>query len=342
MTASDNEFRQVLRGLLELIDGGTPAPSPGVLALEVARRHRLSPLLATIETGAPELAAACYRDRTLTAARGLLFRQVAERLLASFAEARLPVIVLKGLAYQATLYPVGARPTSDIDLLVPNEARRDAFALLDRLGFEPRAAAPGFDDADYHEVAWRGQGVEIDLHLALAPFARCEIDYRAVWDRAVSIQIGEAPVRALDPTQAAVFHALHMAIDHFDVPALYLVDFARLLADEGRIAEAEATARAWRCWRPFETALALTAHFMPRSLVGRLGRPAPPFARGVVASYGGQRRVVRSAQLVRKFRHFDVGGDALRYILVQGRRNVRELYQRHVLKRSARERLALG
>src|SRR5580692_4322683 len=75
-------------------------------------------------------------------------------------------------------------PTSDIDLLVPGEQRREAFAALDRLGFEPRAAAPGFDDADYHEVAWTRAGAEIDLHMALAPLARCRIDYAAIWKEA--------------------------------------------------------------------------------------------------------------------------------------------------------------
>jgi hypothetical protein len=61
-----------------------------------------------------------------------------------------------------------------------------------------------------------------------------------------------------------------------------------------------------------------------------------------VDGYGGTGRVSRPEQLIRKLIHFDTGRDAVRYVAVQGRRNVRELYERHVRRRSPRQRLALG
>jgi hypothetical protein len=306
----------------------------------MARRHRLSPLLATRDVGDPALAAACRQDRAVTAARNLLFGQGAARCLRALGEANIPAIVLKGLAYEATIYDPGTRPTSDIDLLVPNALRREAFGVMSRLGFEPRAAAPGFDDADYHEVAWSHGGIEVDLHMGLAPFARCAIDYDAIWAEASALQVAGVEAKTLHSSHAAVFHALHMAIDHFDVPALYLVDFTRLLADQDGLRQAEATARAWRCWRPFATAVALCTAFLPGWSAAQPGRDVPPFARDIVAHFGGK-RIERREQLVRKLRHFDTGPDAFRYLLVQGRRNVRELYERRIRKRTARERLAL-
>ncbi len=166
----------------------------------IARRHRLSPLLsATAQDSLPaRLAETFRRDRLNTVVRNMLFSRAAEECIRALAADGIPSIVLKGLAYEQSIYPgPGTRPTSDVDLLVPNEERRRAFGVLDRMGFEPKAAAPGFDDVDYHEVAWTRAGVEVDLHLALAPFARCDIDYRAVWAAAVPLRLGATDARAL-------------------------------------------------------------------------------------------------------------------------------------------------
>jgi hypothetical protein len=342
MSLPDDESRAILRSVLAVLAGQSERGSlSGAPVLEVVRRHRLSPLLATKGLADPALATACRQDRVTTAARNLIFGQCAAGCLRAFADANIPVIVLKGLAYETTIHEPGTRPTSDIDLLVPNAMRREAFGVMNRLGFEPRAAAPGFDEADYHEVAWTRQGIEVDLHTALAPFARCAIDYRAIWEEAIDLKLAGVEAKTLHRTHAAVFHALHMAIDHFDVPALYLVDFTRLLADHEQLQQAEARARAWRCWRPFATAVALSSDFLPSWPAAWPSREVPPFARDIVAGYGGQ-RIVRREQLVRKFRQFDTAPDAVRYLLVQGRRNLRELYERRIRKRSARERLALG
>lgn len=327
------------------------AAAAGDPMLAVARRHRLSPLVSGLSAAYSSMAGgglpagfaeACRRDRLITAARNLMLALAAEECLQAFAAAGVPVIVLKGIAYERSLYSrEGARPTADVDLLVPAETRRAAFAVLDRLGFEPRAAAPGFDDDDYHEVAWNRGNIEVDLHLALAPHARCRIDYGEVWARAAELTVGAAAARMLDLRHAAVFHALHMAIDHFDVPALYLVDFSRQLASPGAFQAAEATARAWGCSRPFATAAALTGAFLPAWKAVHALRAPPRFAQEVVEHYGPVAPLPRPRQLVRKLAHFDDPLTALRYVAVQARRNAHEIYERRIRKRSPRERLAL-
>jgi hypothetical protein len=336
----------MLRALLAAIEGEPEAAIADVdptQLLEIARHHRLSPLLSTV--GLPgtdsSLAESFRRDRLITTGRNLLLEQTAEQCTIALAAEAVPVVLLKGLSYNATIYAAaGVRPTSDVDLLVPQASRRTAFSVLDKLGFEPRAAAPGFDDADYHEVAWTRHGVEVDLHLALAPLARCHIDYRDVWAKVRDVRVGKTGAATLDRRHAAVFHALHMAIDHFDVPAIYLVDLRRLLPTQDDIAAAEEIARAWGVWRPFATATALAAEFLA---TWAAPAPAAPrkFSANVIRGYGALTPVPRREQLVRKLSHFDTRRAAIHYLAVQGRRNVSELFERRVRRRSARQRLAL-
>jgi hypothetical protein len=339
--------RERLLALLAAI--GNPAragafsPDDPVL-VAVARHHRLTPLL-SISCGAtlpPALAATFRRDRVVTGARNMVLAQAAEECIRAFDAAGIPTIVLKGLDYETRLYHnPAARPTADVDLLVPGEHRRSAFGVLDRLGFEPRAAAPGFDDPDYHEVAWTRGGVEVDLHLALAPLARCRIDYAAIWGEAEAQQIGATKTRVLCRQHAAIFQALHMAIDHFDVPAIYLIDLARLLPTRDDAIQARGLARAWHCERPMATALALVASFLPGTPAAA-PTGAPSFAASrITSAYGGVAPLPRAEQLVRKLLHFDAPLELAAYVAVQSRRKLREVFERRVRRRTPRDRLRL-
>jgi hypothetical protein len=304
MSESDEAVRDLLRLLLAAVStgaGGRLATADPRPALVVARHHRLSPILATSITFDDELLAdACRKDWVATAARNLVLVRCAERCIEALERANVSVIVLKGLAYDP-LYPPGSRPSADVDLLVPRAARRVAFEVMDGLGFKRRACAPGVDDEDYHKVAWRQYGIEVDLHLALAPFVQYGIDYREVWEARVETTVGSTAAARLDPAHAAVFHALHMATNHFDVPGLYLNDFVRLAPNHGDLLRAESIARRWRCWRPFAMATALVGAFVP----GWTAQPAPTliprFTRGIVSGYGRTTTLPRAEQLARRF-----------------------------------------
>ncbi len=346
-TPSDRDRLRLLLGVVVEPARAAALPTDDPALLAVARRHRLTPLLSKVcGQGLPIPLAVEFRgDRVVTTARNMALGQVAEECIRAFDAVGIRSIVLKGLAYEAGLYAApGVRPTADVDLLVPNEMRRPAFATLDRLGFQPRAAAPGFDEPDYHEVAWTRNGVEVDLHMALAPLVRCGIDYAAIWSSAEPVRIGQTDTLALSRPHAAVFQALHMAIDHFAVPAIYLVDFARLIGNPRDAERAEQTARAWRCGKPFSTSAALVRAFLgvPTTSAADLSLPVAWFARSVVTRYGLDDHLPRRTQLVRKVVHFDAGTDLFRYVVTQGRRNLRELVERRVRQRSARARLALG
>jgi hypothetical protein len=345
---SSSERERLIALLAALEDpsrGGALSPDDPDLP-SIARHHRLSPLLSITcgETLPAPLGAAFRRDRIVTTARNMMLGQVAEECLRAFRSAGVRTIVLKGLDYETRLYGApGARPTADVDLLVPDEGRRAAFGVLDRLGFEPRAAAPGFDEPDYHEVAWTRAGIEVDLHMALAPLARCRIDYGAIWREAQPFRLGVTDGLVLARRHAAIFHALHMAIDHFDVPAIYLTDLARLLPDEEAIRSAGELAGRWRCRRPLDTSVALTAAFLPRWR--RAAAPATDFApmrSRIVARYGTALGLSRPEQLARKLAHFDGLAEAVRYVITQSRRNLREQLEGRLHRRSARERLNLS
>ena len=98
-------------------------PWPGTTG---CRRCFRSPAASSLPA---QLAEAFRRDRVVTAARNMILGQVAEECLRALAAAGIPTIVLKGLDYETRLYGApGARPTADVDLLVPDEKRRAAFA----------------------------------------------------------------------------------------------------------------------------------------------------------------------------------------------------------------------
>lgn len=339
--AVERHWLRALLGALEVPVRAANLPGDDPTMTAVARHHRLTPLLSVLcnDTLPRQLGDSCRHDRIVTTARNMILGGVAQECIRGFASAGVPAIVLKGLDYETRLYGTpGARPTSDVDLLVPQQDRRAAFQALDRLGFEPRACAPGFDEPDYHEVAWTRAGIEVDLHMALTPLVRCRIDYPSLWSAAVPARFGETPALVLSRPHAAVFQALHMSIDHFVVPAIYLFDLVRLLADPATRSAAETTARRWECLRPFETAVALAENFLPRSIpAGRTSRLSHR-ARHVIDAYGPIAPLPRAEQLFRKFSHFDTLRAALHYFEVQSRRNIREHFVRG---KSARARLSL-
>jgi hypothetical protein len=175
----------------------------------------------------------------------------------------------------------------------------------------------------------------------LAPLARCRIDYAAIWNEAEPSRLGATERRALARPHAAIFHALHMAIDHFDVPALALIDLARLLPTVEATATARGIARAWHCERPLATALALGAAFLPRSFASP-GIGLPRRTLRVIENYGSTAGLPRAEQLIRKVLHFDSATEAIHYLAVQSRRGLSDLFERRLRRRSARQRLGLS
>ncbi len=341
---------EIVRALLRCVDHPEHAEElarwPVRVVTDLAAHHRLSPLLGSVGGGGgggvspwpPDLAEIFRRHHRVTLARNIQLGHALGEVLAAFEAAGIDALVLKGLAYDAILYTrPGSRATSDIDVLAPRQHRRGALETLARLGFAPVATSPGFDEADYHEVELRRGPTFVDLHFRFVPRERCAVDYESVWRRAQPLAVeGQAAARQLAPEHAAAYHALHMAVHHFQVPAIYLVDLRRMLAAGGIAAEAEETARRWRCLRPWRTAMAVTASAHGEAA----GAPACSRADEIAARLAHVAPLSRPEQIRRKLTHFDTAGDAARYAFTQGRRRVRELAER-LRGRSPEERLGL-
>lgn len=143
-----------------------------------------------------------------------------EVIAAAFARENLPLLVLKGPALAATLYPAPElRPFDDLDLCVPTSAGPAAAALLLRLGYleEPYPAESaradrdpaGLEGAAFHRQFSSPDGrVLVDLHadpyqLGLRPRAEADL-----WRRARPLP-GRRRLLMLAPTDQVVQLAVH-------------------------------------------------------------------------------------------------------------------------------------
>jgi hypothetical protein len=119
---------------------------PRLLAL--AKRHRVAPLVSLAVAGMPASAIpppvsaqfrAAYAQNALN---GLRLSSRLIQIAASFAEAGIAMVPLKGVCLAARYYPVpAARHAGDIDLLIAPERIDYAAAILDRLGYRPTSKA---------------------------------------------------------------------------------------------------------------------------------------------------------------------------------------------------------
>jgi hypothetical protein len=310
-------------------------------AVAMARRHRLSSVIGSLGSPAltPRLAAELRRHALVSCARNLAYEQRLGEVVAELEKVGVRVLVLKGLAYERTLYRVpGSREMSDIDILIEPERRTTALQALYRLGYHAKVASPGFDGPDFHEITLRREG-ELDLHTALVPPHRSLLTSDIAWQGAVPIAFDGFSCLQLGPMEACLFHAVHMAIHHFQVPAIALVDLHHLLGLCGDLRELQARASALRCRRALVSALALYRAWVPDAVARGHGPDTPaPWTARVLRSFRSDMLLPRWRQIVIKFEHFDTPGHAVRFTLAFGRRLAREAW---LGRKSVEERLGI-
>jgi hypothetical protein len=171
------------------------------------------------------------------------------RLLRAFAEARLEVVVLKGLHLGTLLWSDSAlRPFSDIDLWVKPETIPQADGLLRQLGYQggPQDLGAALDWR-YHElpnytlVNHRLPFGAVDLHYRLAPEYLAAVNETEIFARAVPWW---SDSRVLAPEDLIVYITGHVARHLFveTRPALlyhvgyrYLGELARLICTCGDV-----------------------------------------------------------------------------------------------------------
>jgi hypothetical protein len=181
-----------------------------------------------LDTGSFRLLPMVYRnlvahgadDRLMTRLKGIyrfswcanqqLFLAAA-RLLQGLHEAGIGTMVLKGAALSALYYQDrGARPMSDVDVLVPLQQAVAAIACFTRMGWRPSSRLLAEDLRFRHAKQLLSDGgPEFDLHWHA--FYQClqEDADDSFWRRAVPIAILDVRTLALDPTDALLHTVVH-------------------------------------------------------------------------------------------------------------------------------------
>jgi hypothetical protein len=167
----------------------------------------------------------------LTLQTNLRYLEVLKEILSSFQSARVPAVVIQGMALLITLYQdPGERPVSDIDLWLLPGSLAPAAALLEHLGFR---AVPL-----YPRLFRRGE-VLIDLHTHFLGVERIgawrhllQIDQEAIFEESGRRVQEGVELRLLAPADQVIYLTIH-AVKHNLERLVWMADLRRLTAGWG-------------------------------------------------------------------------------------------------------------
>lgn len=205
-----------------------------------------------------------------------LMRELRE-VLRAFDRAGIAALVLKGAALQATVYRIDERAMADVDLLVDPRHTRPAAGVLKTLGLEPIAGfsrplgVRWFHSHGYY----RSDGVQVDLHDAIAPVGRWRVDTAALFERALPCDFDGFRGRRLANEDMVLHLALNLAKDELANADRCAEDLHRLIA--GLIidwAALEQRAGQWGCrvalWLALELSRRRRRTPVPAQVLARL------------------------------------------------------------------------
>jgi hypothetical protein len=201
----------------------------------LVQRHLLGPLTAL--AGVPAL----KDDLAVSTLRWITLSRTLPPLIAQLCDAGVGCAPIKGVAYAAGLYEVpGARPMTDVDLLVEPGRDSAAKAVFVRAGFACSSDVPM-----HHASTWVRGDLIVDLHRGILAPGRSRIALDEVWART---RYGwPEGARRLEPIDELVFHLAHMARNRLCGTLVQVVDAARLIErlPEGGLEAARERSRAW-------------------------------------------------------------------------------------------------
>jgi hypothetical protein len=176
-----------------------------------------------------------------------------------------PFALIKGADYAHRLYPERSlRPMQDIDILVP-AGRMDAVCgRVQDAGFVLNPNVDAASDPTSHEREFVMGILLVDVHQSFAQRPRHRIDYGAIWERRVPLEIGDQSAFRLEDADALAYHALSMALDQLHVRLIRFVDLWLLLRQrEGVALVAAERARDWHAARALYAALSQVCRLFP-------------------------------------------------------------------------------
>ncbi|MBM3463838.1 MAG: nucleotidyltransferase family protein [Armatimonadetes bacterium] len=182
---------------------GRPAPIPARLApVLFANLHRF-------DSDAPGLEA-LKPAATRTAMQVLVSSRVAEPVLSRLQAAGIATILLKGMAMAQCWYPSGAaRGFGDCDVLVRWKDVERAQGVLRSLGWYSIEEVPSVADSTHAREFLGPNRCYLDLHWFALGQCRWSGADDALWQRARSWTMGDAPTHLLDATDQFCHVCLH-------------------------------------------------------------------------------------------------------------------------------------
>jgi hypothetical protein len=144
--------------------------------------------------------------------------------------------VLKGMALSVLYYrDMSVRPTSDFDILVPEEQARDVIDRLERDGWTTAVYFPSAPKIDYfyrhiHGVAFKHPDYgDLDLHWHVLSHATFRGVDRPFWSDSVPLRVNAVTTRALNPTDQLLHACVHgFAANHVS-PIRWIADAVTIL-----------------------------------------------------------------------------------------------------------------
>jgi hypothetical protein len=209
-----------------------------------------------------EVRTAARTEYFASLARATVLQSRLGPILDAAAAERVELLPIKGAVFSTTLYAdlPGARPLSDLDLVVRPRDLERAARLLESLGYErlyaPRAR---FEPEHGHDVAFRGHGAHVELHYKLHHELAIDPAVDTLFDRAIEIELVGARRRVPAWDDHLCLVAVHAATHALADTPIWIFDLALILerapaALDGAEAEAAQRRVSAAFWAALETA----------------------------------------------------------------------------------------
>jgi hypothetical protein len=159
-------------------------------------------------------------------------------ILRGFSKIGVPVIVLKGAALSATIYPEPAlRPMLDLDLLIPFSSFAAARLLLERIGYKIVKIRPMKDDSGlfFNELEFKSDDPSrciVDLHWRLIqiPYYAKVFSTEDVFAKAAPLSIAGEDSLTLSLYDQLLYLCAHYTFHQMGSPPIAQVDIGYLLS----------------------------------------------------------------------------------------------------------------
>ncbi len=188
------------------------------------------------------------RDQISASGRANTMRQMRRhaalrRIAKSLEEARIPLIILKGMALAYIAYPNPyCRFMADIDLFVPREDLERAAQFVRNCGFREsqdvflmERLRPATEHRESFVLLSSDGSVQIEIHASLRSLTEFGIDSDSLWNRSVVADLSGVEVRVLGPEDFMQHLCLHIGPYHHYLSRLQgLLDFRFYLERHGK------------------------------------------------------------------------------------------------------------